>query len=124
MRPHALNRVIASLHFRNDGVVIVGIKPSAIPNLSTRLPIERRVVKNNLSLFASLEFLHALPDVNDRQKLAAVGSRVSIPLKLRLGQLLIGGIRRLLGSPLPGRSCASLLLVHRPIKARLVKDDS
>ncbi len=55
MRPHSLNRVIASLHVSDDGVVIVGIKPSAIPDLPTSLRIKRRVIENDLALFASLE---------------------------------------------------------------------
>ena len=86
MRPHALNWVVTTLHFRDDGIVIVGIKPSTIANLPARLCIKRRVIKNDLSRFASLEFLHAQPVVNDCQNLAAVRPRLPITLKLRLGQ--------------------------------------
>ena len=60
MRPHSLYRVVTPLHIGDNGVVIIGIKPSAIPDLSARLRIKRRVVKNDLAFFARLEFLHAL----------------------------------------------------------------
>ena len=56
MRPHALNRVVASGHFGDDGVVIVGVKPSAIADLAAGFGVERRVIENDLALFARLQF--------------------------------------------------------------------
>src|ERR1019366_735168 len=47
MRAHALNRVITPLDVGGDGVVIVGVEPSAVANFSPRLPValERRFRK-------------------------------------------------------------------------------
>ena len=56
MRAHALNRGVASLHFGDDGVVIVGVEPSAVADLSAGLGIERRVVEDDFAFFAGLEF--------------------------------------------------------------------
>ena len=61
MRAHALHRVIASSHFGNDSVVIVGVKPSAIADLPARFGIKGSVIENDLAGFAGLEFLRALP---------------------------------------------------------------
>jgi hypothetical protein len=63
MRPHALHRVVASLHFGDDGVVIVGVKPSAIADLSAGFGVERSVIEDDLAFFSGLEFLRALPVV-------------------------------------------------------------
>ncbi len=54
MRPHSLDWVVASLHFGNDGVVIVAVKPSAIADLAAGFGIERRVVEDDLAFFAGL----------------------------------------------------------------------
>ena len=60
MRPHSLDRVVAALHFGDDGVVIVAVEPSPVANLSAGLGVERRVVEDDLAFFARLEFLRAL----------------------------------------------------------------
>ena len=78
MRPHSLNRRIASRHLSDDGVVIVRIKPSLVANLPAGVGIERRVVKNDLAGFSSLEFPHALAVVNDGQHFATVRARLPI----------------------------------------------
>src|SRR5271165_5783410 len=54
MCSNTLNRVIASRHFRDNGIVIVRIKPAAIPHLPARLRIERRVIENDFPRFARL----------------------------------------------------------------------
>ena len=59
MGAHALNRGIASGNVGDDGVVIVGVEPSAIADLSARLRVERSVIENDLAFFAGGEFLHA-----------------------------------------------------------------
>src|ERR1700757_833101 len=112
MRPHSLNRVITSLHFRYDGVVVVGIKPSAIADLSARFGIKRRVIENDLTLFASLQFAHTLSVVNDGQDLAVFGPCLPIPFKLRLRKLLIGRICSLLRRTFPRSPSTGLLLFH------------
>ena len=119
MRPHALNRVIASRHFGNDSVVIVRIKPSAIPHLPASLGIKRRVIENDLARFASLEFLHALPVVDDRQHLAAVRPRLPVSFELRFRKLLVSRIRRLLRRTLPRSARPRLLLLHRVVESSL-----
>ncbi len=69
MRAHALNRRVAALHFGDDGVVIVGVKPSPVANLPAGFGVERRVVEDDFAFFARLEFLRALAVVNDGQAL-------------------------------------------------------
>src|SRR5579863_5282813 len=102
MRSYPLNRRIASLHLGDNGVVVVRIKPSPISDLPAGLSVERRVIENDLALFASLEFLHALPVANDRQHFAPIRPRLPVALKYRLRELLIHGIRCLLRRALPG----------------------
>ena len=121
MRPHSLNRVITSRHFGDDGVVIVGIKPSPVPHLPASLGIKRRVIENDLARFASLEFLHSLPVMNDGQHLAPIRPRLPISFKLRFRKLLIRRIRRLLRRTFPRSPRARLLLFHRAIEAGLIE---
>ncbi len=124
MRPHPGNRVITSRHVGDDSVVIVGIKPSPIPHLPARLRIKRRVIENDLALLTRLQFLHALPIVDDRQHLATIRARLPVTLKLRLRQLLVRRIRRLLRRPLPRSPRPRLLLIHRAIESSPIKLDS
>ena len=121
MRPHPLNRRIASRNVGDNGVVIVRIEPSPVTNLPAGFRIERRVIENDFAGFASLEFPRALPIVNDSQHLAAVRASLSIPFKDRFRKLLISRIRGLLGRAFPRGASASLLLLHRAIKASLVE---
>ncbi len=72
----------------------------------------------------ALSSLHTLPVMNDRQHLAAVRASLPISLKLRLRQLLIRGIRRLLRRSLPRSLGECFLLVHRMIKTGPIKRDS
>ncbi len=65
MRAHALDRVVASRHFGDDGVVIVGVKPSAIADLPAGLGVEGSVIENDLAGFSGLEFLRALAILDD-----------------------------------------------------------
>ena len=60
MRAHSLDRVVAALHFGNDGVVIVAVEPSAVAHLSAGFGVERRVVEDDFAFLAGLEFLRAL----------------------------------------------------------------
>src|ERR1017187_1254063 len=124
MRPHPLNRRVASRHIGNDGVVIVRIKPSLVANLPTGLSIERRVIKNDLAGFASLQFLHALPVANDRQHFTTVGASLPIPFEDRFRKLLICWIRSLFSGAFPGGTSAVALLSHGLIEAFLVKNQA
>jgi hypothetical protein len=78
MRPHPLDRVVAALDLRNDGVVIVAVKPPAIANLPAGFGVKRCVIKNNFAFLASLEFLRALAVVDDGENLAAVGTGLAV----------------------------------------------
>src|SRR6266567_7409777 len=124
MRPHALNRGIASRHLSDDSIVIVRIKPSPIPHLPARLCIKRRVIKNHFTRFASRKFLHALPITNNRQYLAAIRASLSIAFELRLRKLLINRISRLLRRAPPRGASPRLLLFHRAIEGAFVEADS
>src|ERR1035441_394326 len=122
MRAHALHRVVASGHFGDDGVVIVGVEPSAIANLSARFRVEGRVVENDLAGVAGLEFLCALAAFDDGENFAIVRARLAIAFEVRFRQLLVSGIRRLLGCALPGGASTLALLLHRLIEFLLIKD--
>ena len=78
MRPHTLNRVMAAGHFRDDGVVIVAVEPSAIANLSAGLGIKPGMVENDLALLARLEFLRTLSGLDDGHDLAALGAGLAV----------------------------------------------
>src|SRR5580658_4462641 len=116
MRAHSLHRVVASGYFGNDGVVIVGVEPSAIANLSAGFGVERRVVKDDLAGVAGLEFLRTLAALDDGEDFAVVGARLPVSFEIRFRKLLVGRISRLLGRPFPGGASALALLLHRVIK--------
>src|ERR1700690_2403672 len=46
VRTHSLDRIVATLHLGDDGVVIVAVKPSAIADLAAGLRVERSVVED------------------------------------------------------------------------------
>src|SRR5258708_30152079 len=108
MRPYSLDRVVASSHFSDDSVVIVGVEPAAITDLSAGLGVKGRVIEDDLAGFAGLEFLRALPALNDGQHFAVLGSSLAIPFEGDIWELLVGGIRRLLCCAFPGSTGASL----------------
>src|SRR5580692_12881981 len=112
MCPHPLNRRITSRNIGNNGIVIIGIKPSPVANLPAGLGIERRVIKDDLSRFPRLEFPRPLPVVDDGQHLASVGASLTITFEQRLRKLLIDGISSLLSRALPGGAGAFALLIH------------
>jgi hypothetical protein len=66
MRTDALHRVIASCHFGDDCVVIVGVEPSAVADLPTGFGVEGSVIENYFALVARLEVLCALVVSDDR----------------------------------------------------------
>src|SRR5208282_1439536 len=78
MCAHALNRVIASSHFSDDSIVIVGVEPSAIADLPAGLGIEGRVIEDDLTGLAGLESLRALATLDDGENLAVVRARLTI----------------------------------------------
>ena len=62
---YPLHRVGASLHLSDHGVQLITVKHAAIAHLTSGLGVERRVVEDNLTLFARLELLCALAVADD-----------------------------------------------------------
>ena len=119
VRAHALHGVVAARDLGDDGVVIVGVEPSAIADLAAGLGIEGRVIENDLAFFAGLEFLRALPALDDGKHLATVGAGLPVAFEDRFRELLVGGIGGLLGRAFPGGAGTLALLLHRAIEALL-----
>src|ERR1700738_2011211 len=124
MRADPPNRGIAALHFGDDRVVIVRVKPSPIADLSAGFSVERRVIEDDLAFIAGLEFLCALATVDDGQPFAEVGAGLAVAFEFRLWQFLVCGIRSLLGGALPGGTCAVALLGHGAVETRLIEGDA
>ena len=95
MGAHALNRVVASSHLGDDGVVIVGVEPSAVADLAAGFGVEGRVVEDDLALLTGLEFLRALAVLDEWRALRNCRSE-SVPIAFKVGfwELLVGGILR------------------------------
>src|SRR5260370_32604216 len=55
MRAHALYRVVAPSHLGDDGVVIIGVEPSAITDLPAGFGVEGSVVEDDLAGIAGFE---------------------------------------------------------------------
>src|SRR5436190_1748096 len=101
MRAHTLNRVVASLNFGNDRVVIVGVEPSAVTDLPAGFSIERGVVENDLALFAGLKLLGSLAVADDRKHFAVFRASLAVTFEGGFRKLLISGIGSLLRRTLP-----------------------
>src|ERR1700676_1358583 len=121
MRTDALDRVVASGHFGDDRVVIIGVKPSAIADLAAGFGVERCVVEDDLAGFAGLEFLGTLIALDDSQHFAAVGAGLTIAFEVGFRELLVRGIGRLLGCTFPGGTSTFTLFSHGSVKARLIE---
>jgi hypothetical protein len=121
MRPHALYRVVTSSHFSDNGIVIVGVKPSAIADLPARFGVEGRVIENDLALVSGLEFLRALAGFDDGQHFTVVGARLAIALEVGFRKLLVGGVGGLLGCAFPGGAGALALLLHSTVETLLIE---
>jgi hypothetical protein len=121
MRADSLNRVVASRHFGDDGIVVVGVEPSPIAHLATGFGVEGSVIKDNLAGVTGLEFLRALAAFDDRENFAVVGASLAIAFEFRFRQLLVRRIGRLLSCTFPGGASASLLLLHGAVEAGLIE---
>jgi hypothetical protein len=124
MRPHTLNRRIASRNIGNNGVVIGRVKPSPVANLPTGFGIERRVIKNDLARLASLEFPRTLPVFDDRQNSSSIGAGLPVPFENGFWKLLICGIRSLLGCAFPRGTGAGLFLAPSLFKTLKIEVNS
>src|SRR5579863_1954587 len=121
MRPHALNRRVASGYFGDNGVVVARIKPSLVANLPTGVGIKRRVIENHFARLASLKFPHALPVMDYSQHLAPVGASLTIAFENRFRQLLIRRVGGLFCATFPRGASASALLRQCAFEAFWVK---
>ncbi len=121
MRAHALYRVIASGHLGNDGVVIVGVEPSAVANLPAGFGVEGRVIENDLAGVSGLEFLRALIAFDDGKNFAVIGASLAIAFEFRFRKLLIRRISCLLGRAFPGSASAFALLAKCGFKTFRIK---
>ena len=121
MRAHSLDRVVASFHLGDDGVVIVAVEPSPVADLAAGFGVERRVIEDDFAFFARLEFLRALTVADDGENLAAVGASLAVALELGFWELLVSGIGGLLGRAFPGGASALALLLHRAVETGLIK---
>src|ERR1700687_4977914 len=124
MHPHSLHRVVASSHFGDDSVVIVGVEPPAVTDLPAGLGVEGSVVENDLAEFAGLEFLRALVALDDGEHFTAVRARLTIAFERRFRELLVNRIGGLFGRAFPGGASAVSLLGHRTIEAFLIEGDA
>ena len=69
---NALNRGVTAFHFGDDGVVIVGVEPSAVANLAAGFGVEGRVIEDDFAFVSGLELLRATAVVDDGENFAAV----------------------------------------------------
>ena len=59
MRAHALHRIGDALDLGDDGVVIVGVEPADVADLSAGIGVEGGVVEHDFAALAGLELLRA-----------------------------------------------------------------
>src|SRR6266851_8774349 len=124
MRPNPLHRVVAPLNLGDHSIQYITVKKSPIPNLSARLRVKRRVIKNDLALLPSLEPLHPLPIANNGQHFTVLRPRLPIPLKLRFGKLLISRVGSLFGRALPRGASTFTLFGHRTVEAAVIEPNA
>ena len=78
MRADPLNRSVAAFHFGDDGVVVVGVEPSAVADLAAGFGVERRVIEDDFAFVSGLELLRALSVVDYGEHFAAVGASLAV----------------------------------------------
>ena len=82
MRAHALHRIGDALDFGDDGVVVVGVEPADVADLSAGIGVEGGVIEHDLAALAGLQLLHAdsgaVLRFDDGQNFAAGGERLAI----------------------------------------------
>src|SRR6267378_3462767 len=78
MCAYTLNGGVAAGHFGDDGVMVVGVQPSAVADLSAGFGVEGRVIEDDLALVTGLEFLRALAALDDSQDFAIFGAGLAV----------------------------------------------
>src|SRR4051794_15639397 len=97
---------------------------ASIADLAPGFGVERRVVENDLALLPGLQLLHASVVAHEGDDFAVAGFRLAVAFENSGPELLIRGIRRLLGGTLPRCLRAGALLGHRMVEAILVEPDA
>ena len=97
MRAYTLNRGVAASYFGDDGVVVVGVEPSAVADLAAGFGVERSVIEDDFAFVSGFELLCAMAVVDDGENFAVVGASLAVALELRFRKLLVGGVGGLLG---------------------------
>src|SRR5260221_187465 len=97
MRPHTLDWVVATSHVGDDRVVIVGVEPSAVADLSAGFGVEWSLVENDFTGVAGIKLSNPLAPADYVQDYAVVGARMTIAFEFRFRELLVSRICRLLG---------------------------
>src|SRR5215470_11918672 len=59
MRAHTLHGKSGAFNFGDEGVVVVGVEPAGVADLSTGLGVEGRVVEDDLAALAGKEYVSA-----------------------------------------------------------------
>src|ERR1700689_4175233 len=120
----SLHRVVASGHFGDDCVVVVGVEPSAIADLAAGFGVEGSVIENNLAGVARLELLRALTALDDGEHYAVFGARLAIALEFGFRELLVGGVSGLLGRTFPGSAGTLSLFGHGTVETFLIETNT
>ena len=113
MRAHALHGIGRAFDLGDEGVVIVGVEPADIADLSAGVGVEGRVIKDDLAALAGLELLRAdaraVLGLDDRENFRAGGERLAIALEDGRRERLISGAGGFLRAALPRSASARLL---------------
>ncbi len=127
MRANALHGIGHAFDLGDQRVVIVGVEPAHIANLSAGFGVEGRVVEHDLAAFAGLQFLRAdagsVVRLDDGQHLASGGERLVVAFELGARQRLIERRRRGLRSAFPRSLRALALLFHGIVESGGVEND-
>ena len=125
MRAHALHGIGHAFDFGDDGVVVVGVEPADIADLSAGIGVERSVVEHDLAALAGLELLRAdaaaVVRLDDGQHFASGGERLVIALELRGRQRLVARAGSGFRAAFPGGLGALALLFHGGVEAGQVE---
>ena len=128
MRAHALHGIAHAFDLGDDGVVVVGVEPANIADLSAGIGVEGGVVEHDLAALAGLELLRAdaaaVVGLDDGENFRAGGERLVIALEVGARQRLISGTGGGLRAALPGSLRALALLFHRVSRSRRHRTDS
>ncbi len=106
MGAHTLHGIRYAFDIGDERVVVFGVEPADVADLSAGIGVEGRVIENDLAAFAGLQLLRAdtsaVLGLDDGEDFAVVGARLAVAFKFRLRQRLISGARCGFATALPG----------------------